>query len=137
MTKEAIVALIVAYSKIFGVDPQVAVSVAKVESRLEVEATGQLGEVGLFQIRPEFYPMLTKAQIRSPETNIMLGVRMLAKCKKTCIHQEGISWLVCYNYGPGNAEKVRHPSLFPYVRQVEEEMGNQKKLVKSKNYTPK
>lgn len=123
MTKEAIIALIIAYSKLFGVDPNVAVSVARVESNLEVEAVGSLGEIGLFQIRPEFYPMFTKKQLASPETNIMVGVRKLSNYKKTCVHQDDIDWLVCYNYGPTNAKKVKYPHLFPYVKKVKEELS--------------
>jgi len=118
MTKEILVTLIVAYSKLFGVDPDIAVAVATVESGFNVEATGQLGEIGLFQIRPEFYPMLGAAEIRVPRTNIMLGVKKLANYQKTCVHKDDLTFLVCYNYGPENAKKVRYPDLFPYVVKI-------------------
>jgi soluble lytic murein transglycosylase-like protein len=122
MAKELIVSLIIAYSKIFNVDPNVALSVAAVESNFNTEAVGSIGELGVFQIRPEFYPMFTKKQIKSPETNIMLGIQKIAAYQKTCHHKEDLTYLICYNYGPANARKVKNPHLFPYVKKVKAEM---------------
>ena len=123
MTTATIIALIVAYSKIFGVDPDVALGVAKVESNFNIEAIGPIGEIGIFQIRPEFYKMLTAVELRDPRTNIMMGVKKLAEDKKNCWHREGLTWLSCYNAGPGNAKKIRYPDLFPYVLKVEAEVA--------------
>jgi soluble lytic murein transglycosylase-like protein len=122
MSNEVIIALIISYAKMFGVDPNVAVSVAKVESKLNVNAVGSLGEIGLFQIRPEFQPKYTKKQLFKPETNIAVGVSQLAKYQDTCVHRDDINYLVCYNFGPSNAKKVKYPHMFPYVKKVRAEM---------------
>lgn len=38
-----------------GFDPQIALSVAMTESSLKTDAVGSIGEVGLFQLRPEYF----------------------------------------------------------------------------------
>ncbi len=122
MTTQTVIALIVMHAKMFGVDPDLAVSVARVESSFNIHAVGGVGEVGLFQIRPEFNKEYTKAQLKDPNINALVGVKMLANLKKTCVHNQGIDFLVCYNYGPVNAKKVKNPSKFPYVVKVRKEM---------------
>lgn len=122
MTNSIITNLIVAYSHLFGLDPNVALSVAEVESNFNPKVVGSLGEVGIFQIRPEFYKMFSRKQLMSTETNVMLGVKLLASYKNSCYHKEDITYLICYNYGPANAKKVRYPHLFPYVKKVKEKM---------------
>lgn len=124
MGKELIIALIVSYSKLYGVSPEVAVSVAAVESRFEVQATSHKGAIGIFQLMPQYFPKYTKAQLRNPEINIKLGIQRLAEYQKTCVHKDDLTWLTCYNFGPRNARKVRYPNKFPYVRKVKEVMAD-------------
>lgn len=130
MTNSIIAKLIVAYSQLFGLDPNVALSVAEVESNLNPEVVGSLGEVGVFQIRPEFYTMFSRKQLMSTETNVMLGVKLLAGYKNTCFHKEDVTYLICYNYGPANAKRVKHPHLFPYVKKVKEKMRRRLEKIK-------
>ncbi len=122
MTKAAIISLIIAYSHVFGIDPKISLAVARVESNYNTKASGELSEVGLFQIRPEFYPMLSKTELQNPRTNVMVGLRMLSDAKRDCPHQGGINFLVCYNYGVKNSYNVKHPELFPYVQKVQKVM---------------
>lgn len=122
MTTSAIIALIVLHAQIAGIDPDLAVAVAKVESNMNVNAVGSVGEIGLFQIRPEFHPEYTKKQLKKPEINIMLGMEILKNYKRTCMHHKGIDWLTCYNAGPGKAAFIKNPSQFTYVRKVRTEM---------------
>lgn len=51
----AIATMIVTISISMGFDPNVALSVAMTESTLNPNAIGGIGEVGLFQLRPEFF----------------------------------------------------------------------------------
>lgn len=118
MTHTAIISLIIAYSQVFGLDPKLTLAVARVESNYNTKATGSLGELGLFQIRPELYPMLTRTELQNPRTNIMIGLRMLSDAKRDCPHQQDINWVICFNYGIGNSKKVKHPELFPYVKKI-------------------
>lgn len=50
-----IATMIVTISVSMGFDPNVALSVAMTESRLNPDAIGGIGEVGLFQLRPEYF----------------------------------------------------------------------------------
>lgn len=116
--KSLILQLIQSYALQYGVDPHVAISVATIESNLNPNAISETGDVGVFQLNPKSFPKYTQKQLLDPSTNIMLGIRYLASLHKTCTHRKGLTWLVCWNYGPGNASRVKHPELFPYVKKV-------------------
>jgi len=107
------------YSLAYNIDPNIAISVAAVESQFNPNAIGITKDLGVFQLNPKSFPNYTKAQLLDAKTNIELGVKYLAKVKKECNHQEGITWVICYNYGGKNAKKVKHPKLFPYVKKVQ------------------
>lgn len=113
-----IISLILHYSALYGVDPVLALSVGYVESGLNPKAESATKDLGVFQLNPESFKGHTKAQLLDPETNIKLGLRYLAQMKRECVHKEGITWLTCYNYGPGNAKRVKYPKRFPYVRKI-------------------
>lgn len=104
-------ALIASTAREQGVPVQVALAVAKVESGLRQSARGPFGEVGVFQIRPEY----TKVNVADLKTNIHEGVRQLAYWHKHCPVQEGVSWVNCYNSG---MRHPKYPMLRPYVKKV-------------------
>lgn len=116
--------LITYWSGVYGIEPRLAIAVAMHESSLNPNALGQLKEVGLYQVRPEFAEGYTSEQLFDPETNIMVGLQKIKQAKETCIHQNDVEFLVCYNYGNSNARKVRYPALFPYVKKVRFIMAN-------------
>lgn len=122
MTHAAIISLIIAYSQVFGLDPKLTLAVARVESNYNTKASGELAEVGLFQIRPELYPMFSKSDLQNPYTNTMIGLQMISTAKRDCPHQKGITFLICFNYGISNAKKVKHPELFPYIIKIKKAM---------------
>lgn len=117
--KTLIIQLIQSYALQYGIDPQLAVSVAQVESNFNPTTIGLTGDVGVFQLNPTSFPEYTVNALKDPLLNVNLGVRYLARVKAKCLHQEGITWLVCYNYGMSNAKRVKHPTLFPYVKKVQ------------------
>ena len=122
MTQSVILSLIIAYSIQYGVDPKVAVAVAMQESSLNPDAIGEAGEIGLYQIMPRYAKNVSIKQLKDPRVNIRLGIKKLKEVKDYCNHQEKIDWLVCYNYVFGNAKRVKHPRLFPYVKHVQRRM---------------
>lgn len=126
MNTEIIVRLILALAPVIGVDSTVALSVAKVESGLNPDAIGDIGEIGVYQIRPEFAKGYTKKQLHDPFINIYLGLLKIREAQEKCIHKRDINYLICYNYGFANALKVKHPTLFPYVKRVKKEMEKMK-----------
>lgn len=119
MTKIAIIKMIQMYCLIYGVDPQIGVSVAAVESRLNPNAIGVTKDVGLFQLNLKSFPEYTKEQLLEPHLNARLGIKYLAKMKKECKYKEGLTFLICYNYGKQNAKKVKFPQKFPYLKRIE------------------
>jgi soluble lytic murein transglycosylase-like protein len=123
LTKAAIVSLIVSYANFLGFDPQVAVAVATVESGLNPKALGTKGEVGLFQVMPQYVKGFSKQDLLYPRINIMVGIMKLKEEQEKCKHKDNINYLVCYNYGRTNAKRVRYPELFPYVVKVQTEIN--------------
>ena len=126
MSKSLIIGLIYQYSSMFGVDPNIAMAVVQTESNYNVNAVGSLGEVGLFQIRPE-YTTFTKKELKDPNVNIIVGIIKLRDAKNNCSHKKNNSWLVCYNAGVEGAKKIKHPDNFSYVMKIN-------KIVKEKNH---
>jgi soluble lytic murein transglycosylase-like protein len=119
---EQITASILLWSAIFGVDPAISLSVAKVESNFNPNTVGSVGEIGIYQLRPE-YVEVKRELLFNPSVNIMLGIKRISEEREKCTHKSGLTFLVCYNYGRGNAKKVKNPSKFPYVVKVTKEIG--------------
>lgn len=121
MEPSNIASLIVFYANLLNFDPTLAVAVAKVESGLNPKAVGGQGEIGLFQLKPQFVRAVAKPQLFNPHVNIIVGIERLKEEKNKCVHNAGFTYLVCYNYGRTNARKVTQPKTFPYVIKVTEE----------------
>lgn len=112
--------LIFKYSALFGIDPYIAMSIAKVESGFNPQTVGSLGEIGLFQIRPE-YVTYTPEQLFDIETNIKTGLEILSRKKKHCPHKGYKEFIICYNVGVEGSKKIKHPKKFPYYKKVMKE----------------
>lgn len=127
MSQALIVALIFQFAQIHHLDPLLVEAVVSVESHYNVKARGLAGEVGLMQVMPSNAKHLTPKELFTPETNIAIGVALLAEAKDNCPHQENNTWLLCYNMGLSHAKKVRHPKKWPYYKQVMSEYDRLKK----------
>lgn len=95
-TKEDIKRQIEVTSRSQGWDPALLLSIAEVESTFRPQAVGKLGEIGLFQLRPEFHPVV-KGQSVKRQTE--LAIRYLNELKAAC----GKKFLQCWNMGPRKA----------------------------------
>lgn len=131
MEFSSITTLIIFYAKLLNFDPNVALAVAKVESNLNPSVVGKAGEVGLFQLKPQFVIGVSKNELFNPHTNIITGIQRLKEEKEKCSHKAKLNYLVCYNYGRTNAKKVMSPDTFPYVLKVTKEYN---KLTKKETY---
>lgn len=100
----------------YNVDPDLAVAIATVESSLNPNAKGALGEQGLFQLRPEFFGDTQNNWRR----NIRLGVKYLALCRRVCSPHFGSAWPVCFNRGPYRTSDV-NPRATSYYKKVSKE----------------
>lgn len=104
-----------------GIDPDYAVAIATVESSLNPNAIGQLGEIGLFQLRPEFH------DVRFGETtqNIRTAISYLRKIKEMWEPKIGNAWFVMYNCGPYRPPRAfrETPERTQYYKKVMRELG--------------
>lgn len=120
------------YSMIHNINPKLIESIIEVESKGNPRATGSLGEVGLMQIRPEYWkgPM----SLYEPELNIAIGTKKLNKLKKYS-KQLGSYYFVAWNLGPTGAlkyNKKRAIKKFVYARKVDK-VYNSKVLIAEYN----
>jgi len=106
----------------FNVKPELAVAIAKVESSLNPNAVGAIGEIGLFQIRPK-YSKFTSSELFNIPTNIIEGLRMLRFAKKHCKHKIDYTWVTCYNRGVEGGLKVKEPKKDEYYVKVMRKLG--------------
>jgi len=100
-----------------GVPPSLALAVAQQESGMNPSATGQSGEIGLFQLLPSSFPGFSTSDLRDVNTNTNLGIGYLAD-----LYDQFGDWataLAAYNAGPGNVSKGIIPaSTQTYVSNI-------------------
>lgn len=111
-TRSDIERVIVQSAKAHGINPHLALAIAEVESQMNPNAVGSVGEIGLFQLRPEYHRVV-RGNI---SLNVNTAMKYLARLKRECSHY-GDAFFVCYNYGP--SRPLRHPKLFPYYKKVQ------------------
>lgn len=113
-----IVAIIQVFASDYNVDPMTALAVAKVESNFNPSAIGKThGEIGLFQIRPE-YSKLSRKELFNPLLNIKEGLKKLSEAKRGCAHKLNKTWLNCFNAGITGGSRLKDPKNFNYYKKV-------------------
>lgn len=117
--------MIISLAPDYNIDSSLAISVAKVESKLNPNAIGLLKEVGLFQVRPE-YSKYTSEQLKDPKTNIKEGLRILAEAKRRCVHKANKMYTICFNRGIAGGSKVKDPANDKYYLKVFKKMNELK-----------
>jgi soluble lytic murein transglycosylase-like protein len=104
-------------SIMFGLNPDKVFSIIETESRFKVDAVGSLGELGLFQIRPEYwkYPL----DINNPEHHIGYSISKLAQLKSRLKPKLGDEWFLAWNMGPTGALRLKDKIELHKVRYVQ------------------
>lgn len=118
--KAEIIRQITQTAQVAGIDPDIAVAIAMVESSLNPKAIGGLGEIGLFQLRPEYHNVVAG----NTNHNIMVGVAYLLLIKTKYKGKYGNAWFVLYNTGPYRPPK--DPKATKYYQKVMREVGQLK-----------
>lgn len=95
-----------------GLNEDIALSIATIESGLNPRAIGPKKEIGLFQIRPEFSPVSKKALL-NPKINARIGIMKLIEARDRCPVYEDMTWVICYNNG---WRHPKYPTLHPYYK---------------------
>lgn len=111
-----LLALVMYYANMYGVNPHLALSVIQVESGFNHKAVGLLGEIGLMQLRPEYVDK--SVNLFDPEINIKLGIKKLADVKKSCYHKKNKTFVICYNLGVKGGSRIKYPYKFSYYKKV-------------------
>lgn len=104
----------------YGVSPYVVAAVIETESKFNTLAVGEIGELGLMQLRPKYFllPGESPALLHDPEQNIRRGVRYIASLKNRCIYKKDFQFVVCFNAGVTGARSIKYPARFPYYMKV-------------------
>lgn len=95
-------------SREFGLDPKIALTIAKIESSLNPKAIGPKKEVGLFQLHPKVYPDAS-FDIRK---NTEQGVKALLYWKTRCPYKDDYTWVICYNRGYRKHDNPRNSKYY-------------------------
>jgi len=72
-----------------------ALAVAQVESAFNPKAVGSLGELGLFQVRPEYHGPVSKVIPKQINQAVLIMKRAKSMCYESLQHD----WFVCFNRG--------------------------------------
>ena len=96
-----------------GIDPVLAVAIAQVESNLNPDAIGSLGEIGVYQLRPEYHNV-KRGDVRH---NVETAIKYLADIRRKWQPVYGDAWFIKFNLGP-NYRTLNHPEKFPYYVRV-------------------
>lgn len=103
---------IVKSARRYKLDPNLVLAIVEVESNFNVNARGTHGEVGLYQLHPQYHADIP----RSVYKQIDYGSRYLSWVRQQCLHRYGDAWIVCYNAGPNC--RIIHPLRNPYYIRV-------------------
>jgi len=103
----------------YKMNPDLMVAIARTESGLNPKAVGGLGEIGVFQLRPEFHDV----RRGDVEHNIETAIKYLAEIRRKWQPVYGDAWFIKFNLGP-NYRELNHPKLFPYYRKVMSNMNS-------------
>lgn len=109
--------LIKAKAERHNIDPKLVYAIAIVESNLNPKAVGGVGEIGVFQLRPEFHDV-KPGDVRH---NIDTAVKYLVYVKRKCYTKYRDAWFICYNTGPHRKNIIKQPKKFIYYIKVIEQ----------------
>lgn len=99
------------------IDPALVAAVVSVESNFKPTATGAIGERGLMQLHPKYFP---NPELYDPQLNLETGIKHLTNIKKRCMLflPNEDTWIICHNRGVAGAKKVEEPLNDEYYKKI-------------------
>lgn len=95
-------------------DPYLVFAIIETESSFRPGAIGSAGEIGLFQLRPEFHDF----DENSIKSQILTALDYLQYIHSRCSGRYGQAWFICYNTGPNRSNVITNPTEFIYYKKV-------------------
>ncbi|PIE69027.1 MAG: lytic transglycosylase [Deltaproteobacteria bacterium] len=118
--KQRIKRLIKKYASYYGVNENLVLALAHVESRYDAKAISRTGAQGVMQIMPETQKELGLSTPLDPAANVEAGIRYF---KRMLDRFEDVRLaLAAYNAGPGHVDKYQGIPPFPETRQYIEDV---------------
>ena len=126
-----IAGLVNKYSRVYGQDPDLVLSIIAVESDFDPRARSPVGAVGLMQVMPQWKQVLgIREELSDPETSIRYGLQVLGFYRN--MYGDLEMALTAYNRGPGpvdaalNRGQSPHNKYAPKVLEVYKELRSLK-----------
>ena len=85
-------------------------AIAEIESGFNPGAVGGVGEIGLFQIRPEYWGNPG----RNIQGQIRQGLKVLGIIKARCFKDLTQDWISCHNVGVSRGKRLKGSKKGPY-----------------------
>ena len=93
------------YSRLYGQDPDLALSIIKVESNFNPKIVSNMGAVGLMQVMPQWKRVLgIEGALSDPDTSIKYGLQILGFYQE--MYKDLDMALTAYNRGPGPVDNA-------------------------------
>lgn len=102
--KQLIFSLVLGMAQERGMDPYRIAAIAQVESSFNQNAIGGLGEVGIFQLRPELY--LKDKYNYDLFYYLEVSFNLLEDKREKCRKYSKSAWVVCWNRGITGTKKI-------------------------------
>lgn len=109
---------VVLLSVLYGIDTDLATSMAHVESSFNPKADSKTGDGGLFQLNKKYYRFHNPKWIYDPQINTALAMKTLQDLKETCHHKLQKTYVLCYNLGKAGAKKIKLPQNQTYYKKL-------------------
>ena len=115
------------YSRIYGQDPDLVLSIIAVESDFDPKARSSAGAVGLMQIMPQWKQVLgIREDMTDVETSIRYGLQVLGFYRN--MYGDIEMALTAYNRGPGPVDHALNKGVSPHNKYAPRVLATYKEL---------
>ncbi len=110
--------IITYFSLINGIDPSLALKLARIESGMNPHAKSSTSDGGLFQLNSRSHKFHNEQWRYRVDTNTAVAMSTLAYLKQKCKHRLLNQFVLCYNRGIVGAARIKNPNKTQYYQKV-------------------